>query len=205
MADIYVLGGSYNPPGDHHVVIARRMTRLKERNDRVIIRPCGKRQDKPSTHLISSFHRAVLCALAFGNLPDVELDLSDLVNDTFTPTFDLDERLRQQYPNDHIWHMVGSDLTDNGPDGMNEIERSWYRGAELRRNASFLMIPRVNSNNPMLQQISPTRRIATIGTIGASTQIRERIEAGDMITDLVPRAVAKYIHQFGLYLPQKEN
>ena len=72
---IAVFGGSFNPPGLHHRLVAEA---LVGHFDRIIVVPCGPRPDKLTTNDVETVYRAALADIAFRDLPRVEVDLFDL-------------------------------------------------------------------------------------------------------------------------------
>lgn len=99
---IAIFGGSFDPPGLHHYEIAKA---LSEEFDKVIIVPCGPRPDKVSTNDVEAIHRATMVDLTFRNLKNVEVELFDLENATFTRTHHLEEKFSQE---GELWHVIGT-------------------------------------------------------------------------------------------------
>src|SRR5271168_2637611 len=94
---IAVFGGSFNPPGRHHRLMAELLA--KDFN-KVLVVPCGLRPDKATTQDIDPIRRAALVELAFRDVPKVKIDNSDLEHRVFTRTHELQRRYE---PHGELW------------------------------------------------------------------------------------------------------
>ncbi len=133
---IAVFGGSFNPPGRHHRLIAES---LAKDFDKVLIVPCGPRPDKATTQDIDLVYRAALVDLAFRDLPKVEIDSSDLEYAIFTRTHELQQRYE---PMGELWHVIGADLAVGGAKGESFIHRVWQDGPRLWQELNFIVVNR---------------------------------------------------------------
>jgi nicotinate-nucleotide adenylyltransferase len=195
-------GGSFNPPCNHHLQI---VTRLLHRFDKIIVSPCGLRQDKPSANVVSEEDRKAMAELAFGGVPKVELDCFDLENKVYTPTYLLQERYEKMFPGAQIWHIVGGDIIVGGRSNDSEIHRVWNRGAQIWQNLNFTVVIRPDYRiGP--EDLPPHSELVEIKQIyGSGTMVRQRIAQGESIDGLVPQPVAKYIKEHRLYLDDKQT
>ena len=126
---IALFGGSFNPPGLHHCVIAEA---LSASFDRVIVVPCGPRSDKSATNLLPPVYRAAMADMAFGDMAKVEVDLFDLEQERFTRSHELDVRYRER---GEVWHVVGVDLIKGGASGTSSSINSACGGKSALINA----------------------------------------------------------------------
>lgn len=189
---IALFGGSFNPPGLHHRVIAQRLAR---EFDEVRIIPCGPRPDKPVTGSIPAVYRAALADLTFGDMPGVTVDLFDLEQATFTRNHALQKRYE---PEGEVWHVVGGDLVAGGSAGRSLIQRTWENGAELWQNAHFAVLTRPGYVMDKAD-LPPNAITFEIEEHGSSTLIRDHLSRGQSVGGLLaPRAQA-YIERYGLY------
>ncbi len=187
-----IFGGSFNPPGTHHLDMARA---LLEVFDEVVIVPCGPRPDKLTVGVVSAEHRGAMTEMTFGGLARVRLDMSDLTHDTFTRTHALQARYE---PEGEVWHVVGADLVAGGRDGRSFIQRTWVRGEALWHDLHFAVFLR--EGYPLdPADLPPRHLIVKSGSSGSSTEIRERIREGLPLDGLVVPTVTAYIGQHGLY------
>lgn len=196
--NIFLYGGSFLPPGKHHRKLIEAVRQIMYSADWIKVIPCGIRSDRDDVRDIMPWHRATMCRLAFGNMRKVELDLSDLENETFTRTFDLDAQMRRQYPECRIWHIVGTDWITRGADGLSKIQREWHRGVELWNKANFLIIPR-KDYLITARDLPPHSHMINMIIPGSGTDIRHAIQNHQSIDTLVDPPVADYIRRHHLF------
>jgi NAD+ kinase len=191
-ARIALFGGSFNPPGLHHRLIAERLSSVF---DQVRIVPCGPRPDKSSTSQIPPVYRAALADITFAGLPGVSVDLFDLEQESFTRNHQLQSRFES---GGQIYHVVGADLVENGASGQSLIHRTWEKGPALWNSASFAVLTRPGHPlNP--GDLPPRHLLVEIDIPGSSTEIRERLSRGQPIQHLTTRRAQAYLERYGLY------
>ena len=189
---IALFGGSFNPPGLHHRVIAQRLAR---EFDQVRIIPCGPRPDKPVTGSIPAVYRAALADLTFGDLPGVIVDLFDLEQATFTRNHALQTRFEQE---GEIWHVVGGDLVSGGAAGKSLIQRTWAEGEHLWNHAHFAVLTRPGYSINKAD-LPPQSIVFEIEEHGSSTLIRDHLSHGQPVNGLLNARAQAYIERYGLY------
>jgi len=194
---IAIFGGSFNPACQHHQEITEA---LAVDFDKVIVLPCGdSRTDKESVHEVSNADRASIATLAFAKLKNVELDLSDLENNVFTPTYRLQERFAAKYPEAEIWHVVGADIIIGGREGNSQIQRTWKNGKDIWENLNFCVIVR-GGYEIVAEDLPPISRIKEVSGIhGSGTMIREMLKRHEDVSDYVAENVFAFIQEHHLY------
>jgi nicotinate (nicotinamide) nucleotide adenylyltransferase len=189
---IAVFGGSFNPPGSHHVAIAEALSR---EFDLVMVVPCGPRPDKLETNEIDPVFRAAMADLAFGHLPKCEVDLFDLEHTTFTRSIDLEQRYQSS---GEVHHVVGGDLVEGGADGRSAVQRQWHRGQELWQAARFVVVTRPGCDlNP--SDLPPNHLVFELHESGSSSALREQLRTQRLDPQLLPPKILAYIQRYGLY------
>lgn len=190
-----IFGGSFNPPGKHHRII---LEQLSKQFDKVIVAPCGLRPDKESL-FVSPEHRAAMIESAFGDLPNVEVDLFDINSELFTPTYQIDKEFKDKFPDYDIWHVVGGDLVQNGGTGNCQIQTSWKRGWELWDRLNFAVI--THSGMPVDYADFPphAQSVECSEFHGRATEIRQLLQKGESAAHLLDSKVEDYILNNGLY------
>ncbi len=188
---IAIFGGSFNPPGSHHRLIAQALAR---RFDEVRIIPCGPRPDKAAASLVPPVFRAAMADITFSGLNNTAVDLFDLEQDCFTRNCDLQARY---LPLGEPWHVVGADLVADGARGRSAIQTSWKHGRKLWHTASFAVLTRAGHTLEK-RDLPPRHELIEIDAPGSSTVIRELLGRGEPAASLlVPRAL-DYIERYGL-------
>ncbi|MCG3193115.1 MAG: NH(3)-dependent NAD(+) synthetase [Thermoanaerobaculia bacterium] len=193
---IAVYGGSFNPPSRHHQEIAGR---LAGTFDLVIVVPCWLREDKASVSEVLPDHRRRMAEIAFSGLAKVRIDLIDMENREFTPTWKLDERMKARFPDAEIWHVIGGDLVVGGKAGRSEIQAGWQEGAKIWERLNFAVLTREGSGMTLEDLPPKSHLIDGSGLIGSGTLVRSRIASGADVASLLDPAVLAYIQKHGLY------
>jgi len=199
MTRIAIFGGSFNPPGihDRQVVLA-----LAEQFDRVVVVPCGPRPDKPETNYIDPIHRAVMCDMTFGGIPNVEVDLSDLELDIFTRTHHLNERYRGH---GDVWHVVGQDIVKGGASGESFIHKRWMNPEDVWYSLQYAVFTRKDHGELDHNDLPPQSALIDCKVDGWSPTIRENIFFGrNYQLQLLPRVTA-YISRYALYTSRRQK
>jgi nicotinate (nicotinamide) nucleotide adenylyltransferase len=189
---IAVFGGSFNPPGRHHRMIAER---LAEKYDQVLVVPCGPRPDKPTVSDIDPIYRAALVELAFRDVHKVEVDNSDLEYAIFTRTHELQQRYESR---GDLWHVIGADLAEGGAQSSSLIHRVWKDGPRLWSELNFIVIKRPGFELAP-EDLPPNHEIVEFAEEGSSTRIRDNIYRRLDVSAWVDPQVLAYIERYGLY------
>lgn len=188
---IVIFGGSFNPPGIHHRKIVEI---LSKEFDEVKVVPCGPRPDKRTTNEIEPIHRAAMVDITFRDIaPNVEVDLFDLENATFTRNQDLEEMYSGE---GEVWHAVGVDMVKGGK--RSEIYTSWERGKELWENLRFAVIMR-DGHDIEEDDLPPKHIKIDVGRSGSSFNIRAKHFNSESLEGLVTPEVYDYIERYSLY------
>jgi len=191
---IAIFGGSFNPPGTHHRVVAEV---LAEHFDKIIVIPCGPRPDKQTTNDIDPWHRAALADITFHGLPKVEVDLFDLELASFTTNDAFETRYGHL---GELWHVIGSELSKGGAEKKSAIHLNWTRGHELWHDLNFCVMNR-HGFEVELEDLPPNHHFIHLPPqlSGDSADIREQIFMRQPYASHVTPEVAAYIERYGLY------
>jgi NAD+ synthase (glutamine-hydrolysing) len=191
-----IFGGSFNPPGIHHRGIS---SFFSDKFDHNIVYPCGWRSDKPSANIVPLEHRLKMVEMNFRGINNVGIDLTDLQEGIYTPTWKLQEYFEKLYPKAEIWHVIGSDIISGGAEGKSEIQVSWDKGKDIWNRLNWLVVtrPGYEYSEYDLPPWSQTVQIKNI--FGSGTLIRERLGRNEPIDDLVLPEIKEYIEKHKLY------
>ncbi|MDP4620965.1 MAG: nicotinate-nucleotide adenylyltransferase [Thermoleophilia bacterium] len=184
---IGVMGGSFDPPHDGHIALARHAARQLGL-DRVLLVPVGIPPHKPDGPVIPAERRLMMVEAAAAADPVLEASRAEI--DRPGPSFTVDtlERIAADHPGADLWFILGADqLAGFGewrrPDRIVEIARL----AVARRPGAADPRDGVAGDDPAEGRVDlidmPEAPIS-------STIVRDRIARGEDIRDLVPGAVA---------------
>jgi nicotinate-nucleotide adenylyltransferase len=190
-----LLGGAFDPPHNGHLVLAEAAL-LHFSLERLLVvvtgRPPHKRvETDPET-------RYRLAEAAFAGHPGIELSRHEL--DRPEPSFTVDTVSWASGLFGDVVFVVGADefagfLTWKDPD---EVLRLARLGVGMRPGYSRERL------EPVLGSLREPGRVELFDIAAlpiASTEIRARVGAGELIDELVPPAVAALIRELGLYAP----
>jgi nicotinate-nucleotide adenylyltransferase len=172
--NIALFGGSFDPPHLAHVQVVKYLLDSK-RYDEIWVIPSKQNPLKAKGHGFSQ--RLKMAQLAFGELGEkvkVRRDDENLSG----YTIDLVRHLQKIYPDDKFTFVGGSDLRQ-------EISQ-WKNGDRLREIINFEFLPRPpNPDSPFLPL--------------SSTEVREKLAAGEEPRSLLPEKVAQFVQKGQLY------
>lgn len=185
--NVAVYGGSFDPPHVAHLDTARY---LLGRGDfeRVLVVPVYEHAfHKP---LAPFEHRVAMCALCFADTSGVTV--SDMEKTLPRPSFTVRtlERIVSDHPDFRLRFVMGSDA-------LGEIDK-WHDFERVRALAPPFVVTRVGYERPelgpaVLPDVSSTHVRELFARPSSDAAARRELEA------LVPRAVAKYVEEHGLY------
>ncbi len=191
-----LFGGAFDPPHRTHTALAQAaITQLQL--DVLHVVPTGHAWHKQRT-LTAATHRLAMCALAFAQLPLAKVDDREIRRSGPTYTVDTLVELQAQYPNAHLYLLMGEDQARS--------LGTWHRAEELARAATICVASRPDSGAagaPSTSAIAlqgfdfhPVQMPAS--TVSA-TEIREKTAQGHSVAPLVFESVARYIEHHHLY------
>lgn len=188
-------GGSFDPPHNGHVALAR--AALEHFSlVRLVIAPGGQPPLKDEPPSADAETRLRLAELAFGGLPRTEVSRMDV--DRPQPAYSIDTVLTASERWGELVLLIGADrlvdfLSWKEPD---EILRYARLGVATRPGVAREDIDRVLSRleRPDRVEVFPMPEVDV-----ASRDIRSRVAAGRPIDELVPPPVARLIAELGLY------
>lgn len=201
MARIGVYGGSFNPPHEGHTTAAAALVR-ELALDRLLVVPAAQPPHKtlpPGSP--SAQTRVELVRLAFADVPRAELCTIELQREGPSYTVDTLTQLRQQFPNDELFFIMGTDMLLSFS--------SWYRPEEIcslavlavmRRSENDVLWAKVQKEAQSLQQSMDARFVFVKNECVeiSSTSVRRLLALG-IPAFLAPTAEAR-IRADGLYL-----
>jgi nicotinate-nucleotide adenylyltransferase len=202
-----ILGGTFNPPHLGHVEVARH-ARDELGLQQVLLMPALIAPHKPAKEDPGVEHRLRMCRLSVRQ--DAGISVCSLELERAGPSYTVDtlQAIRSSHPDARLTFIVGADTASTLPE--------WREPARLLELADLAVAAREGSEErgvldtvetliaagePVASGRSSTRvRFLDMPVIQASSStVRERVERGQPIEELVGRAVASYIAENGLY------
>lgn len=188
-----IFGGAFNPVHNGHVRLAEEAVKQLKLKKLFII-PTFESPHK-MTKLAPFDDRAEMCARAFGHIEgarviDIERSLGGV-----SYTINTVRELKREYPDNLFYLLIGGDMLF--------CFEKWYKYESLLKETTVCAVARDDDSLvDMMEYANELGRIKVLPTRAvevSSTEIREKLLEGGDISDLVPRGVADYIAEKGLY------
>lgn len=207
MTKVGFLGSSFDPITNSHLAVAQEMAN-RMKFDKVFFMPSSfRRRDK--TMNVHDIHRLEMVKLAIaGNeqfdIEDIEMNLT-MGSEVYT--YLTMRKLREKYPNDELFFLMGADLLVDIADGKwahTEEFLSENQIVAIRRNG--IDMHQVVASNKYLRKYENNIRYLYKGVDNeiSSSYIREEFEMGGNPRYLMPEPVYHYIKENGLYIEGAE-
>jgi nicotinate-nucleotide adenylyltransferase len=197
---IGLLGGTFDPPHNGHVALARAALQELEL-ERLLVMVAGQPPHKQAGTDAEIRYR--LATAAFAELPDVELPRDEIDRAGPSYTADTVEELERRF-GDVVVVVVGGDMFASFP--------TWREPDRILEHARLAVAARPGTSpedfEEVLGQLEHPDRVVFFEMppvdISAS-EVRRRASAGEQYAHLVPPAVARLIAELGLYRDQRDS
>ncbi len=197
---IAVYGGSFNPPHMGHVHAVQTADRVLH-PDRFLILPDRVPPHKTlSANSPSPRARFEMCRIAFADIPHIEVSDMELRREGKSYTSDTVYELRQIYPEDELFLVIGSDML------LSFTE--WHRFPYILQETVLAVLCREPGEDSLVQKSADelrdrygaaVRLLPCVPYPASSTKIREDIASGICPPELAPE-VFRYIREHRFYL-----
>lgn len=199
-----MFGGAFDPPHWAHRALAE--TALNQLGlDVLHVLPTGHAWHK-SRVLSPADDRVAMCELAFGDLPNVQLDQREIHREGPSYTADTLRELQREYPHAELFLVLGADQL--------LAFKTWVRWQEVLELATLAVANRatnIGANAP-LDQATETdlsgvdlpfkllhMPLKNISATAVRARVGQTAPSANALDVLVPEAVARYISQHHLY------
>lgn len=198
-----ILGGTFDPIHNAHIAIAKEAM-LQFKLDKVLVMPTPYPPHKDKSKLTGNFHRANMIRLALKDIENIEFSDFELNNTTTTYTADTLSMLKELYPENDYYFILGSDSVASF--------MSWYRPDAILKYATILAVKRDDESAALMEnkidEIEKTYNVK-IGVIHMnSLDISSsfiRVHDYSEIEKSVPKSVFRYIKDNELYQNNNVN
>ena len=189
---IGLFGGSFDPVHNAHLALAREALHSLSLDELRWV-PAGQAWQKSRT-LTPAEHREAMVRLAIAGEPRFVLDRVELQRSGPSFTLDTVSELQAARPGAEWFLLIGADQLA----GLH----TWKGWQELLGRVVLAVANRPGALPPAHPEVQrhPQRIVQLPMLAVSSTDIRRRVAQGEVISELVPPLVARYIAQHGLYL-----
>lgn len=189
---IGVFGGAFDPPHQGHVQLLQAALRQLAL-DTVLVIPTGEAWHK-NRGLTPALHRLAMAQLAFGDLPQVQVDAREVERTGPSYTVDTLAELHAEHPGCTFYLLMGQDQWARFG--------TWHQPDTVAALAIICVAFRADPTGAKADskaKLAPPTSIAMPAVSASSTAIRSAVARHEGIDGLVFAPVARYIEQHHLY------
>jgi nicotinate-nucleotide adenylyltransferase len=199
MSKIGILGGTFNPIHNSHILLSE-YCKNELNLDKIIIIPTYTPPHKDSQNLVSEQHRVNMCKLACEDLDNYEVSDIEILRKGKSYSYQTLTSLKEKYSGDELIFIMGADM-------FLTLDK-WKHPEIIFSKASIAAIPRNQSdiselNSYYEQVLKPMGAKAYILPKSviqvSSTFIRDNIDNLSVTSEFLNEKVYKYILKNNLY------
>jgi len=194
---IGILGGTFDPPHNGHLALARGVARELDLS-RVLFMPTGNPNFKQGQNVTPAAQRVEMVRRAIAAEPLFELDEREVLREGVTYTVDTLLEMRAEMPDAELFFIMGADSA--------ATLVHWRRAEELAPLATFVAVQRpgydFTSIREALEACPYPYRVVYLELDTpdiSSTMVRTAVKDGKDLAALMPESVAQYIADKTLY------
>lgn len=200
MADIGIMGGTFDPIHNGHLLLGNQAY-AEYGLDQVWFMPSGIPPHKKDHRVASVEHRLEMVRLAIKDYPGLICSDFEIRRQGNTYTAETLKLLHGQYPKHHFYFIIGAD-------SLYQIE-NWYHPGEVMKQAVLLVAGRryeqavcsIKEQAARLQEIygADIQFLHCPEISVSSAELRRMVAGKEEIFPYVPACVEQYIKAHGLY------
>ncbi len=191
MQRLGLFGGSFDPVHLGHLLVAQ-AAREELGLSRLYFIPAAHSPFKPDRQPTPGPERVRLLRLALAGADWCEVDEQELARGGVSYTVDTLRDYSRRFPQAELFYLIGADNVALLP--------KWREATELARLAQFAAIPRPGQTEAPFPAPFRGRTLAGFPFAVSSSDIRQRVKAGQPVQHLVPPPVLEAIRNNRLYL-----
>ncbi len=207
MAKIGIMGGTFDPIHEGHMMLAREAYE-KFQLDEIWFLPNGRPPHKEFDSIGSEVaDRLAMVRLAIEGHPEFVLNTYEADRSETSYTYSTMEYFNEIWPDHEFYYIIGAD-------SLFAIE-TWYYPERIFPTCTLLAAYRdeIDTDEEMMNQINYLNEkygakielLATSEVIhAASSEIRKELHRGEQVS-YIPQAVLEYIYNHGLYGIENES
>ncbi|UCE65579.1 MAG: nicotinate-nucleotide adenylyltransferase [Candidatus Zixiibacteriota bacterium] len=190
MPRIGILGGTFDPPHNGHIAVARAAIRECDLQ-KIIFIPAKYPPHKPIEMVAPEKDRLNMLKLAAGGHSEFEVSDIELKRNGLSYTIETLKEIKERNPEAEIVFIIGAD-------NISEME-SWYLPDEILNAATVVAFNRPGFE-PRGKYKSKIKMFNMPPVNISSTEIRDKIRAHEAVEGLLPKPVREYIERKSLYM-----
>ena len=196
---IAVFGGSFNPPINSHVLLAKQILDKVQIIEKLIFVPVSTKYQKQE--LIEDKHRYNMLKIICQKEGKLEVSNIEMKTDKQLYTIQTLDIFKEKYKENDIYFVMG---TDN----LKEVE-TWKEAERLLKDYKIIVLEReddklenIIKNSKLLTEYRNSLiKIDGIDKIFlSSTMIRDKIKNGENVEEFIDKEVLEYIKENKLYV-----
>jgi len=201
MADIGIMGGTFDPVHNGHLLLARQAYE-EYQLDQIWFMPSGQPPHKQNRRVSPVKDRCEMVRLAIAGTAHFVFSDFEVTRTGYSYTARTLKLLRKQYPQHCFYFIIGAD-------SLYEIE-SWYHPKEVMEQTVLLVAGREyeHGRRSLEEQIdylsvryhARIYRLHCAAVDISSEELRGMAARGETMVQYVPKQVEEYIQAHGLYL-----
>lgn len=197
MKKIGILGGTFNPIHNGHLILAQNALEQCSLNEILFI-PSGCSYMKQD--VLDAKHRYRMVELAITDNPTFRISSIEVNRSGYSYTCETLQELYKQNPDVRYYYIIGADT-------LFSMEK-WYQPEQIFAQCEILCMVRngypmeqlLQKRNELIQKYHAQIQLLEEKTFDiSSSEIRARIGAGRPVSYFLPDAVLKYITEHQLY------
>jgi len=194
---VAVMGGTFDPIHHAHLLIAEDV-RLRFGLDQVVFMPSGAPPHKPAGEVSPAEDRYLMAVLATSDNPHFVVSRLEIDRPGNSYTIDTVRHLKAKLGERGLVYLIV------GADSALEMD-TWYEPDSILTEARVIAVSRAGFDLSKLpERLGKARAEQVTVVVGpsmtvSSTEIRQRIAAGQSARYMCPRPVLDYIQKRGLY------
>lgn len=197
---IGILGGTFNPIHNGHLMIAKCALRQFRSLEAIMFLPNNLPAYKDTSSIITSEHRLMMLELAIETERNMFVSDMELVRGGLTYTIDSLEQIHSVNPKLQIAYIIGADSLLSFT--------KWYRYKDILKHCNLLVAGRESERAYLMEYADKLLQTIGYGSIHimrnpnmdiSSSAIRKELSNGKIPTNCMPRKVIDYIVSNKLY------
>lgn len=185
-----IYGGSFDPIHLAHLQVAEAVSE-RLRLDRLFFVPAARSPFKESQLNAPASLRLQWIRMALVSHPSWEVDTCELERGGLSYTIETVRQYVRKFPESKLFYIIGMDNAAALP--------QWREAEELARSVEFAVVTRPGDSYSLPPKPFSCQVVNNVYSSISSRLIRERILAGQSVSEMMPAAVAESVLASGTY------